>query len=122
MQSAPVLGWIFVQTEAERLHFTNSLKDLAWRYQGRITFGTVDANQFGAASARLGLTYGKWPAFAVENTLDDAVYPLDHQIVMGVLAIEAFVLSLIEDRSIPDVETAQSTADSTRQGNGRTEL
>jgi hypothetical protein len=41
---------------------------------------------------------------------------------MGVLAIEAFVLSLIEDRSIPDVETAQSTADSTRQGNGRTEL
>ena len=51
------------------------LKALAEKHKGKINFATIDAKAFGAHAGNLNLEVGKWPAFAIQDTVKNQKFP-----------------------------------------------
>ena len=69
------LAYIFAETPEERTKLAGELKALAEKHKGKINFATIDAKAFGAHAGNLNLEVGKWPAFAIQDTVKNQKFP-----------------------------------------------
>jgi protein disulfide-isomerase A1 len=91
LQAGIPLAYIFAETEDERKDLAKELKSLAETYRGKINFATIDAKSFGQHGANLNLEVGKWPAFAIQDTVKNEKFPFDQTKKMTVESITEFV-------------------------------
>jgi protein disulfide-isomerase A1 len=85
------LAYIFAETEEERKKLSGDLKPVAEKYKGKINFATIDAKSFGQHASNLNLEVGKWPAFAIQDTVKNQKFPFDQTKDFTVEAIAEFV-------------------------------
>ena len=71
------LAYIFAETEEERTTISKALKDVAELHRGKVSFATIDAKAFGAHAGNLNLKADKFPAFAIQDTVNNKKYPYD---------------------------------------------
>lgn len=75
IQAGIPLAYIFAETPEERTELAGELKPLAEKHKGKINFATIDAKAFGAHAGNLNLEVGKWPAFAIQDTVKNQKFP-----------------------------------------------
>lgn len=93
------LGYIFAETPEEREKLAKDLKPVAEKHKGKLNIATIDAKAFGQHAANLNLKVGEWPAFAIQNTLDNSKYPLtDGKLTVKSVGkfVDAFVAGKLE--------------------------
>jgi len=69
------LAYIFSATAEERESLSKTLRPIAEKYKGKISFATIDAEAFGQHAQNLNLETGNWPAFAIQDTVNGQKYP-----------------------------------------------
>lgn len=77
MSAGIPLAYIFAESEDERKELAKELKSVAKKYRGKINFATIDAKAFGQHASNLNLEVGKWPAFAIQDTVKNLKFPFD---------------------------------------------
>jgi len=80
---------VFAEEAAERVSLANTLKDVATKFRGRITFATADARRLSFLVEPLGLQKEKFPAFAIQTT--NAAFAFDQYQQITSDAIEKFI-------------------------------
>jgi protein disulfide-isomerase A1 len=85
------LAYIFAETPEERAELAALLKPIAEKHRGAINFATIDAKAFGAHAGNLNLEADKFPAFAIQETVDNKKFPFDQSKTITAADIEKFV-------------------------------
>ncbi|KAL9072458.1 MAG: hypothetical protein Q9157_005104 [Trypethelium eluteriae] len=70
------LAYIFAETPEDRESLATTLKPVAEKHKGAVNFATIDAKAFGQHAGNLNLEVGKWPAFAIQETVKNQKFPL----------------------------------------------
>ncbi|KAI9680252.1 MAG: protein disulfide-isomerase precursor [Bathelium mastoideum] len=70
------LAYIFAETPEDRESLATALKPVAEKHKGAVNFATIDAKSFGQHASNLNLEVGKWPAFAIQETVKNQKFPL----------------------------------------------
>ena len=81
------------------------LKPLAQKHKGVLSFATIDAKAFGAHAGNLNLEDGKWPAFAIQETVKNQKFPFDQTKKITHDEISAFVQEFVEGKVNPSVKS-----------------
>nr|POE64854.1 protein disulfide-isomerase [Quercus suber] len=69
------LAYIFSESAEERESLAKTLKPVAESFKGKLSFATIDAKAFGQHAGNLNLEVGKWPAFAIQDTVKNQKFP-----------------------------------------------
>lgn len=85
------LAYIFAETEDERKELAKEFKTIAKKYRSKINFATIDAKAFGQHASNLNLEVGKWPAFAIQDTVKNLKFPYDQEKKLDAKEIGEFV-------------------------------
>lgn len=81
------------------------LKPLAQKHKGVISFATIDAKSFGAHAGNLNLEDGKWPAFAIQETVKNQKFPFDQDKKLTHDDVGAFVQAFVDGKVDPSVKS-----------------
>ena len=98
------LAYIFAETSEERTKLATELKPLAEKHKGKINFATIDAKAFGAHAGNLNLEVGKWPAFAIQDTVKNQKFPFSGAKVSE-KHVSQFVQDYIDGKIEPSVKS-----------------
>ena len=104
-QAGIPLAYIFAETPEERTELAAELKPLAQKHKGVISFATIDAKAFGAHAGNLNLEDGKWPAFAIQETVKNQKFPYDQTKKLTHDDIGAFVQDFVDGKVSPSVKS-----------------
>ncbi|TGO50474.1 hypothetical protein BOTNAR_0391g00020 [Botryotinia narcissicola] len=99
------LAYIFAETPEERTTLAETLKPVAEKYRGVISFATIDAKAFGAHAGNLNLEDGRFPAFAIQNTVDNKKYPFDQNLEISEGSIAKFVEDYTGGKVEPSIKS-----------------
>ena len=81
------------------------MKSIAKKYRGKINFATIDAKAFGQHGGNLNLEVGKWPAFAIQDTVKNEKYPYDQSKEITAKTIGEFVDKFSSGNLKPSVKS-----------------
>ena len=70
-----------------------------------ISFATIDAKAFGAHAGNLNLEDGKWPAFAIQETVKNQKFPFDQTKKITHDEISSFVQNFVDGKVDPSVKS-----------------
>lgn len=104
MQANIPLAYIFAETPEERTELAETLKPLAIKHKGKVNFATIDAKSFGAHAGNLNLEVGKWPAFAIQETVKNQKFPFDGN-KLTEKAIGKFVDEFVAGKLSPSIKS-----------------
>ena len=104
-QAGIPLAYIFAETPEERAEFATALKPIAEKLKGRINIATIDAKAFGAHAANLNLEPEKFPAFAIQDTVDNKKYPYDQSKEITEKDIGQFVEDVLSGKIEPSIKS-----------------
>lgn len=90
------LAYIFAETEEERTKFAEMLKPVAELHKGAVAFATIDAKAFGAHAGNLNLKADQWPAFAIQDTVNNKKFPFSQDDKITAKSIGKFVKDFVE--------------------------
>lgn len=99
------LAYIFAETEEERTTFSTALKSVAEKHRGAVSFATIDAKAFGAHAGNLNLQADKFPAFAIQDTVNNKKYPFDQETEITESAIAKFVDDFVAGKIEPSIKS-----------------
>ncbi len=99
------LAYIFAVTEEERSKIATELKPVAEKHRGKISFATIDAKAFGAHAGNLNLKADKFPAFAIQDTVNNKKFPYDQEAVISLATIEKFVQDFADGKITPSIKS-----------------
>ncbi len=99
------LAYIFAETEEERNTLSAALKPVAEKHRGTVSFATIDAKAFGAHAGNLNLKADKFPAFAIQDTVNNKKYPFDQDSEITEAAIGKFVSEFVEGKIEPSIKS-----------------
>jgi protein disulfide-isomerase A1 len=99
------LAYIFAETEEERASISKTLKPIAEKHRGAISFATIDAKAFGAHAGNLNLKADQFPAFAIQDTVSNKKYPYDQTAEITFEAIGKFVQDFVEGNVEPSIKS-----------------
>ncbi len=99
------LAYIFAETPEERTSISETLKAVAESHRGKVSFATIDAKQFGAHAGNLNLKADKFPAFAIQDTVNNKKYPFDQDSEITAEAIGAFVQKFVDGEVEPSIKS-----------------
>ncbi|KAF7870116.1 uncharacterized protein EAF02_009306 [Botrytis sinoallii] len=99
------LAYIFAETPEERTTLAEALKPVAEKHRGAISFATIDAKAFGAHAGNLNLDADKFPAFAIQNTVDNKKYPFDQSVEITEASISKFVQQYVDGKVEPSIKS-----------------
>jgi protein disulfide-isomerase A1 len=105
MASGLPLAYIFAETEAERTTLAALLKSVAEKHRGVISFATIDASAFGAHAGNLNLKADKFPAFAIQDTVNNKKFPFDQDTEITEAAIAKFVGDFAGGKVEPSIKS-----------------
>ncbi|APA09083.1 hypothetical protein sscle_04g038530 [Sclerotinia sclerotiorum 1980 UF-70] len=99
------LAYIFAETPEERTSLAEALKPIAEKHRGVVSFATIDAKAFGAHAGNLNLEADKFPAFAIQNTVDNKKYPFDQKTEITHATISKFVQQYVDGKVEPSIKS-----------------
>lgn len=99
------MAYIFAETEEERAGLAETLKPLAKKHKGVVNFATIDAKAFGAHAENLNLENGKWPAFAIQETVKNQKFPFDQAKKLTHDDVSAFVQKFVDGKVEPSIKS-----------------
>ncbi|KAL6714721.1 protein disulfide-isomerase precursor [Lecanora helva] len=99
------LAYIFAETPEERAELAETLKPLAQKHKGKISFATIDAKSFGAHAGNLNLEVDKWPAFAIQETVKNQKFPFDQNKKLTHDDVGAFVQDFVDGKVEPSIKS-----------------
>ena len=99
------LAYIFAETEEERTDLSKALKIVAEKHRGAVSFATIDAKAFGAHAGNLNLKADKFPAFAIQDTVNNKKYPFDQEADITATAISKFVQDFVDGKVEPSIKS-----------------
>ncbi|KAH8815005.1 thioredoxin-like domain-containing protein [Xylogone sp. PMI_703] len=105
MSSGLPLAYIFAKTEEERTELSDALRDIAKKHQGSISFATIDASAFGAHAGNLNLKPDVFPAFAIQDTVNNKKYPFDQEKAITADVISKFVQDFADGKVEPSIKS-----------------
>ncbi|RKP22750.1 thioredoxin-like domain-containing protein, partial [Syncephalis pseudoplumigaleata] len=104
IESGKPLAYLFVTSDDERKELGDKLRPVAKKYKGKINFVFIDANQFGEHASTLNLKQ-EWPAFAIQEPVNQFKYPFSQDKEIEGDAIEEFVQDYIEGKLEPSIKS-----------------
>ncbi|KAI0130341.1 thioredoxin-like domain-containing protein [Xylariales sp. AK1849] len=116
-QSGKSLVYYLATTREQREAYTDAIRPVAKKYKEFLSFVTVDANEYAPMTAVLGLRPDTFPAVAIENQAQQAVFPFTGQDISPE-TIESFVLEIAGGKVKPWSGTPSPEAHSAAQGTG----
>ncbi|KAK8218058.1 prolyl 4-hydroxylase, beta polypeptide [Phyllosticta capitalensis] len=111
MTSGLPLAYIFAETPEEREELTKELKPIAEKHKGKINFATIDAKTFGQHGSNLNLEVGKWPAFAIQDTVKNQKYPLDQNEKLTAKTVGKYVEDYVAGKVKPSIKSEPTPED-----------
>jgi protein disulfide-isomerase A1 len=99
------LAYIFAETPEERAEIAITLKPIAEKYRGVISFATIDAKAFGAHAGNLNLKADIFPAFAIQDTVNNKKFPLDQETKITHDSISTFVQNYVDGKVEPSIKS-----------------
>lgn len=105
MASGLPLAYIFAETEEERTTLSTLLKSVAEKHRGVLSFATIDAAAFGAHAGNLNLKADKFPAFAIQDTVNSKKFPFDQEAEITEAAIAKFVNDFVDGKVEPSIKS-----------------
>ena len=99
------LAYIFAEMPEEREELSKELKSVAEKHKGKINFAVIDAKAFGQHGGNLNLEVGKWPAFAIQETVKNQKFPFDQKAKLTKKAVGAFVDDFVAGKIDPSVKS-----------------
>jgi len=99
------LAYIFAETEEERNTLSAALKPVAEKHRGAVSFATIDAKAFGAHAGNLNLKADQFPAFAIQDTVNNKKYPFDQDSEITEATIGKFVSEFVEGKIEPSIKS-----------------
>lgn len=99
------LAYIFAETEEERTSLSTLLKSIAEKHRGAISFATIDAKSFGAHAGNLNLKADQFPAFAIQDTVNNKKYPYDQEAEITEATIAKFVDEFVAGKVEPSIKS-----------------
>jgi len=99
------LAYIFAETEDERKTLSEALKPIAEKHRGKISFATIDAKAFGAHAGNLNLKVDQFPAFAIQDTVNNKKYPYDQDSEITEKTISKFVEDFVSGAVEPSIKS-----------------
>ena len=99
------LAYIFAETEEERASLAKELTEVAKKHQGKLSFATIDAKAFGAHAGNLNLKADQWPAFAIQDTVNNKKFPYDQESEMTAALIGKFVDDFVAGDIEPSIKS-----------------
>jgi protein disulfide-isomerase A1 len=105
MASGLPLAYIFAETEEERTTLATLLKSVAEKHRGVLSFATIDASAFGAHAGNLNLKADKFPAFAIQDTVNNKKFPFDQETEITEAAIAKFVGDFVGGKVEPSIKS-----------------
>ncbi|KAF2459439.1 protein disulfide isomerase [Lineolata rhizophorae] len=99
------LAYIFAETPEERQTLAAELKPLAVKHKGALNFATIDAKAFGQHGNNLNLEVGKWPAFAIQETVKNQKFPFDQSKTLTAEGVGAFVDDFVAGKLEPSIKS-----------------
>jgi protein disulfide-isomerase A1 len=105
METGLPLAYIFSDTEEGRASIAKSLKPIAEKHRGAVAFATIDAKAFGAHAANLNLKADQWPAFAIQDTVNNKKFPYDQEKEITAELIGKFVDDFVSGKVEPSIKS-----------------
>ncbi|KAK2735630.1 protein disulfide-isomerase precursor [Myotisia sp. PD_48] len=105
MSAGIPLAYIFAETQEEREKYATEFKPLAKELKGKINIATIDAKAFGAHSTNLNLEAEKFPAFAIQDTVNNKKYPYDQSKKIVEKEISQFVRDVLDGKIEPSIKS-----------------
>lgn len=99
------LAYIFAETEEERNSLSESLKTVAEKHRGVVSFATIDARAFGAHAGNLNLKADQWPAFAIQDTVNNKKFPYNQDLEISASLIAKFVQDFVDGKIEPSIKS-----------------
>jgi len=99
------LAYIFAETEEERNELSSILKSIAEKHRGVISFATIDAKAFGAHAGNLNLKADQFPAFAIQDTVNNKKFPFDQEAEITAATIGKFVQDFVSGNVEPSIKS-----------------
>lgn len=99
------LAYIFADTEEDRARIAKDLKPVAEKHRGAVSFATIDAKAFGAHAGNLNLKPDQWPAFAIQDTVNNKKYPYDQDSEITADLIGKFVQDFVDGQIEPSIKS-----------------
>jgi len=99
------LAYIFAETAEERDSLSKDLKSVAEKHKGKINFAVIDAKAFGQHGGNLNLEPGKWPAFAIQETVKNQKFPFDQTKKITNKDIGKFVDEFVAGKLDPSIKS-----------------
>lgn len=104
-QAGLPLAYIFAETPEERQELSEALKPVAEKYKGKVNFATIDAKAFGQHGGNLNLEVGKWPAFAIQETVKNQKFPYSQSQKINEKNIGKFVEDFVSGKVEPSIKS-----------------
>lgn len=105
LQAGLPLAYIFAETSEERETLSKDLKEVAEKHKGKINFATIDAKAFGQHGGNLNLEVGKWPAFAIQETVKNQKFPFDQSNTLTAKSVGKFVDDFVAGKVEPSIKS-----------------
>lgn len=105
MEAGLPLAYIFAEEPEERESLAKELKPLAEKYKGKVNFATIDAKAFGQHAGNLNLEVGKWPAFAIQETVKNQKFPLPADEKVNAKDVGKFVDDFVAGKVEPSIKS-----------------
>jgi protein disulfide-isomerase A1 len=99
------LAYIFAETAEEREELSKELKSVAEKHKGALNFAVIDAKAFGQHGGNLNLEVGKWPAFAIQETVKNQKFPYSQDKKITNKDIGKFVDDFVTGKVDPSVKS-----------------
>ncbi|KAH6675699.1 thioredoxin-like domain-containing protein [Halenospora varia] len=99
------LAYIFAETPEERETLSTELKAIAEKHRGAVSFATIDAKAFGAHAGNLNLKADQFPAFAIQDTVNNKKFPFDQESKITAEAIGKFVDDFVGGNVEPSIKS-----------------
>jgi protein disulfide-isomerase A1 len=99
------LAYIFAETPEERDSIAEELKSVAEKHRDAVSFATIDAKSFGAHASNLNLKADQWPAFAIQDTVNNKKYPFDQESKLTAALIGKFVQDFVDGKVEPSIKS-----------------
>lgn len=99
------LAYIFAETEEERTTLSTTLKEVAELHRGKVSFATIDAKAFGAHAGNLNLKADIFPAFAIQDTVNNKKFPYDQEAKITAELIGKFVQDFVDGKVEPSIKS-----------------
>lgn len=78
---------------------------MAEKHRGKVNVATIDAKAFGQHAQNLNLEVGKWPAFAIQETVKNEKYPFDQSKKLNAKNVGKFIDDFVGGKLEPSIKS-----------------